>query len=89
MANLKTKLEKTIAELKAKRDELEVQMHLGSAEAKNEYEKTVEKFDKLLIKAKPVSDAVEESAEEVWASLELLGEEVNESFIRIAKSLKK
>lgn len=89
MTDLKETLEKTINELKTHRDELEVQLHLGAADAKDEYAKAKVQLDELLNRYTPVKDAVEDSAENVWESLTLLGDEVKNSFSRISDSLKK
>ena len=89
MSELKKTVEKTIEELKTQRDELEVQVHLGALEAKDEYEKAKHQFDDMLNRYAPVKDAVGESAENVWESLTLLGDEIKDSFSRISRSLKK
>ena len=88
MSELKQAVEDTISELKTQRDELEVQIHLGAAEAKDEYQKAKHKFDEMLKQYAPVKDAVDESAENVWESLTLVGEELKNSFTRIAGSIK-
>ena len=88
MSDLKHTLENTINELKTQRDELELQLHLGAADAKDEYQKAKSKFDEMLNQYAPVKDAVDESAENVWESLTLVGDEIKQSFQRISKSLK-
>ena len=88
MSDTKSQIEETINALKQQRDELALQIHLGATEAKEEFEQTKEKLEKLSNDFAPVKDATEESAENVLASLKLVGEEVLTSFDRIKKSLK-
>ena len=88
MSDIKSQIEETIDGLKQQRDELALQIHLGAAEAKDEFEKAKEKLDKMNNDFAPVKDAAIESAENVFASLKLVGQEVMTSFDRIKKSLK-
>ena len=88
MSDLKQTVENTINELKTQRDELELQIHLGAADAKDEYNKAKHQFDEMLKEYAPLKDAVGESAENVWESLTLVGDEIKRSFNRIAGSLK-
>ncbi len=84
---IKHQIEETISALKQQRDELAVQIHLGAAEAKQEFEAAKEKLDQMTADFQPVKDAVGESASNVFASLQLVGEEILASFNRIRKSL--
>ena len=88
MTDSKDKIEEIISTLKRQRDELELQMHLGAAEAKEEYDEAMQKLDAMARDFEPVKDAAEESMENVLESLKLVGEEVMASFSRIKKSLK-
>ena len=83
----KSQIEEMVSYLKQQRDELALQIHLGAADAKDEFEDAKVKLDKMTDELEPLKDAVEESASNVWASLELVGEEVLSSFKRIRKSL--
>lgn len=84
----KNQIEETISALKQQRDELALQIHLASMEAKEEYEKARGKLNKLSDDFEPVRDAVEESAGQVWEAMKLVGEEVLASFDRVRKSMK-
>ena len=88
MSDTKHMIEETINALQQQRDELEVQMHLGAAEAREEFEEAMQRLDKMSRDFEPVKEAAEESAENVLASLQLVGEELMSSFDRIKKSLK-
>ncbi len=83
----KTFVEELISDLKQQRDELRVRIHLGSAELKDEWNKLDDKLAQLSQRFEPVKDAVEDTAEDVWESLKLVGGEIKEGFTRIRKSL--
>ena len=87
MAEEKDQIAETISVLKQQRDELALKIHLGAAEAKEEFEKATAKLDKMTEDFDPLKDAVAESAENVFSSLQLVGEELQNSFERIRKSL--
>jgi hypothetical protein len=86
MSDTKNKIEEIISTLKQQRDELDLQMHLGAAEAKEEFDEAMQKLNKMGRDFEPVKDATEESAENVYASLKLVGEEVKASFNRVKNS---
>ena len=83
----KKALEQLIASLKQQRDELAVKIHLGKAEAKQEWEKVEEKIRELTAQYKPVIDAVEETGEGVLSAVELAAQEVKRGLERVRKLL--
>ena len=87
MSENKNQFEEMLSALRQQRDELALQMHLGAAEAKQEFEATVEKLDKMTEEYQPLKEAVGDSANNVMASMELLGGEILASFERIRKSM--
>jgi arabinogalactan endo-1,4-beta-galactosidase len=87
MSDQKSLVAETISTLKQQRDELAVKIHLGAAEAKEEFASAQEKLDKMTAEYDPIKDAVEESASNVFSALQLVGEEVKSSFDRIRKTL--
>lgn len=87
MSEEKNKIEQTIEALKRQRDELALQIHLGSMEAKEEFEQAKEKLSKMSADYEPLKDAVGESASNVFSAMGLVGEEILNSFNRIRKSL--
>ncbi len=87
MTDEKSPIGELISTLKQQRDELAVKIHLGAAEAKEEWGKATEKLDELTQDYDPVKQAVSESADGVTESLKLVAEEVMNSFDRIRKSL--
>lgn len=76
-----------ISDLKRQGDQLRVQVHLGSQELKDEWEKLDDKLSQLNHRFDPLKAAIEDTGEEVWESLKLLGDEIKEGFNRIRKSL--
>ncbi|MFV2066252.1 MAG: hypothetical protein ACC645_04680 [Pirellulales bacterium] len=76
-----------ISSLKQQRDELALKIHLGAAEAKQEWEKVTAQLDKLTDDYRPVKDAMAESADNIFESLKLVADEVKSGFDRIRKSL--
>ena len=87
MSEKRDMLGEMIDSLKQQRDELALQMHLGKAEAKEEWERVQEKLDKLSDDFEPLKDAVGESAEGLLTSLGLVADEIKDSFHRIRKAI--
>jgi uncharacterized coiled-coil DUF342 family protein len=80
-------IDELLSDLKQQRDELRVRIHLGTQEAKEEWSRLEDKLFQLNQQFAPVKDAVGETADDLWASLKLLGGEIREGFSRIRKSL--
>ncbi len=76
-------LDNIIAELKQKRDELRLQMHLASREAKDEWEELEEKLEEFTARAK-----LDETGEGVGKALGQLGNELKLGYERIRKAVK-
>ena len=72
-----------LAELKQKRDELRLQMHLASKEAAEEWDELEEKMEKFTAKAK-----LDETGEGVGKALGQLGNELKQGYERIWKAIK-
>jgi len=87
MSNIEDHVKGMISKLEQERDELAVQIHLGKAEAKEEFENAKQKLAKMSQDLEPAKDAMKESAENVWSSLELVGGEILASFKRVRDSL--
>jgi len=86
-AQSQDRIQKLLEDLKRQRDELRLQMHLGTLELKREWDKLDSKLVELTGRAQPVRAAVGESAEEVWEAVKLVGTEIKEGFDRIRKAL--
>ena len=87
MSEQRNALDEVISKLKQERDELKLQMHLASMDAKDEYERVSGKVDELTDQYDPVKDAVEESADNVFSALGLVADELKAGFERVRKSL--
>lgn len=71
-----------IAELKQKRDEIKLQLHLASREAEDEWEDLVTEWDKFLTKAQ-----FDKSADEVGDAARELGLKMKAAYDRLKKAL--
>jgi uncharacterized protein YrzB (UPF0473 family) len=80
-------LDALVSSLKQQRDELALQIHLGKAEAQDEWNKLTAKLDELTKDYDPIKDAMAETASNVLSALKLVAGEVQEGFERIRKSL--
>jgi uncharacterized membrane protein YukC len=85
--NKRSLLQQLIHDLTQQRDELKLNMHLGSQDAKDQMEKMEEKLYQLKKRLEPVQQAAGESAEHIWEAVQLLAGEVKDGFDRIRKSL--
>ena len=77
-----------IDDLKEERDELALQIHLGKQETKTQWERLGKKLEELNRRFEPLKDAVEETGEDVWDAMQLVGVEIKEGYQRIRKSMK-
>lgn len=79
-----------LEELKQKRDELRVQMHLASKEIKEEWEELEEKMEDFSDKAKKFSEdaKLRETGAGVGEALGKLGGELKHGYERIRDALK-
>ena len=86
MANI----EKMIEELKQKRDELAVQVKLGSMEAKQEWDELEKKMDHFADEAKKFADdaKLKETGSGLGDALSNLGHEIKLGYERIRDALK-
>ncbi|MCP4191603.1 MAG: hypothetical protein GY768_13340 [Planctomycetaceae bacterium] len=87
MSEARNHLDDLVSELKKQRDELALQINLGKAEAKEEWAKITSQLDQLSQDYEPMKDAVGESAESIFSALKLVGEEIQNGFHRIRKTL--
>jgi hypothetical protein len=71
-----------IEELKQARDELRLQIHLGSKELQDEWAKLEPKWNEFLKEAD-----LEESAERLGAATRSLGEELKQAYERVRSAL--
>jgi uncharacterized protein YwgA len=83
-------IDELFEELKQKRDELRVQVHLASKEVKDEWEDLEEKMDEFSSKAKQfASDAkIKETGEGLGDALGKLGHEIKLGYKRVREAMK-
>ncbi len=87
MVGEKGHLAELISSLRRQRDELALKIHLGKADLKDEWGRLTDKLDALTRDYEPLREAVGETADNVVSSLKLVGEEIQNGFHRIRKSL--
>ena len=87
MSEERNALDEVISKLKQERDELQLQMHLASMDAKDEYERLSGKCDDLTDQYEPVKDAVEDTAENIFAALGMVADELKVGFQRVRKAI--
>ena len=74
-------------ELKTKRDELKVKMHLATMDTKDEFEEAEKKWSKVKSKASEITDGTIDATEDILSKTKIVGEELKETYHRIAKRL--
>ncbi|MEM1448209.1 MAG: hypothetical protein AAGI22_03810 [Planctomycetota bacterium] len=87
MPDPKSMLETTLTALQRQRDELRVKIHLGSMEARDEYERVSARIDEVTKQYEPLTDAVGETANNVFSALGLAAEELVHGFNRVRRAL--
>ena len=75
-------------EIKQERDGINVQLHLLNMEAKNEWDELEKKYSQFKFSTAKISEAAEDSAEEIASAVKLVGDELNEGYRRIRRALK-
>jgi hypothetical protein len=84
---IKEEFDYLVKKLKAERDELKLKAHLASMDAKKEFEGAEIKWGQLKEKASEIADTTVETSEEYIAKAKIVGEELKETYKRIAKRL--
>ncbi|MGI9471329.1 MAG: hypothetical protein ACR2NZ_07360 [Rubripirellula sp.] len=87
MSDAKSALDDLLTTLKKERDELKLQMHLASMDAKDEYDRLSDKCDQLSNEYEPVSKAVEDTADNVFSALGMVADELKVGFDRVRKAI--
>ena len=80
-------VDRMLEDLKQVRDELELQIHLAKADARDEWTELEKKWDHFRARAEVVGKAAEEAAGDVGEALEVLGDEIKKGYERIRKLL--
>lgn len=83
----KEEISRLADELKTKRDELKVKMHLATMDTKDEFEEAEKKWNKVKAKASEIADGTIEATEDIVSKTKIVGEELKETYHRIARRL--
>jgi seryl-tRNA synthetase len=76
-----------IEKLRQERDELRLQMRLGKAEFKDEWEELEHKWEKLEARMSGAAEEAKEASKEVGAAFGVLADELGEAYRRIRHRL--
>jgi hypothetical protein len=86
---MKEEFNKLIEKLKSERDEINLKIHLASMDAKTEFEEAEKKWLQMKAKAAEITDDAVGTSEELIAKAKIVGEELKETYNRIANRLSK
>jgi len=87
MTTMRERLTEMLEKLEQERDELKVRMHLGKAEAREEWEKLDVRVGELRARLDKAGDEAGDVLDDVGAAAKLLGEEIRQGFARIRRTL--
>jgi len=81
----KDELDELLEKLAQRRDELNVQMHLGKAEAKDLWQETEDKWRHLRSQLDKIDNDTGDVAKDVGAAAMLVAEEIRQGYERLRK----
>ena len=84
---MREEFDKLMEKLKTERDEINLKMHLATMEAKEEFAEAEKKWGQVKTKASEIADDAVETSEEYITKAKIVGEELKETYHRIAKRL--
>jgi len=87
MTKKKDQIESLVEDVKRIRDELEVQIHLAAADAKDEWAGLEKKWHHLRGRLDSVGKVAGDAAEDVGDALDILGDELKRGYERIRNML--
>jgi len=85
--SLKSEFENLLSKLNVEREELQLKLHLAGMEAKDEFEEAEKQWDQVKHKASEIADDSIETSEEFIAKAKIVGEELKDTYQRIARRL--
>lgn len=85
--SLQDDFENLISKLNVEREALQVKLHLAGMEAKAEFEKAEKQWQEVKNKASEIADDTIETSEDFIAKAKIIGEELKDTYQRIAKRL--
>jgi phosphoribosylpyrophosphate synthetase len=84
---LREEFDRLMDKLKTERDQVNLKMHLASMDAKEEFAEVEKKWGQVKTKAAEIADDAVETSEEYIAKAKVIGEELKDTYHRIAKRL--
>lgn len=87
MATMKERLNEMLTRLEQERDELRVRIHLGKAEAREEWDKLDARIGELRSRLDRAGSEAGEAMDDVATAAKALGEEIRSGFDRIRRAL--
>ncbi len=87
MSDVKEQMTKALDHLKQQRDELQVQLHLAKADAKDEWIRLESQWDEIKPKLEAARDEVGKTAESVGAALGMAIDELKKGYERLRSRL--
>lgn len=87
--NLTKEFDELVDTLKQQRGELELQIHLASMDAKQEWQSTEKSWDKFIDSLGVIADESKESSDELIQATKVIGDEIKEAYKRISERLEK
>ena len=85
----RSKLDTISERIQQLKDELEVQLHLGAAEARDEWAKVEGQLEQFKEQSEQVAEVAEDAVEGVLEAASLAGEEIVKGYERIKEMLSK
>jgi len=87
--DLKKEFDELTDSLKQQRDEIEVQIHLASMEAKDEWQKAEQNWGQFIDKLGVITDDTKEASAELIQTTKIIGDELKNTYARISERLNK
>ena len=87
--DLKKEFDELTDALKQQRDEIEVQIHLASMEAKDEWQKAEQNWGQFIDKLGVITDDTKEASAELIQTTKIIGDELKNTYARISERLNK
>lgn len=87
MSEVKEQMTKALEQLKQQRDELQVQLHLAKADAKDEWARLESQWEEVKPKLEAAREEVNKTAESVGTALGMAIEELKKGYERLRSRL--
>lgn len=84
---LREEFDKLVEKLKTERDEINLKLHLASMEAREEFAEAEKKWHQVKSKAADIADEAVETTDDYIDKAKIIGEELKDTYHRIAKRL--